>query len=264
MEYIEIVKEQLNAHKNNRSYALVTIIGTDGATTRKNGRMLVYGTGERLGTIGGGAIEALAVRDAVKAALSGESGLFSYDLNTEASAAGLACGGAMQVWIDAVPARPVLVMCGGGHVGMAVMPLARSVGFEVILVDKRPKVELGSAIGMADRFFRADDMEKGLLELELPAGAYYVIAGPNHDADGAALAGALKKDGAYVGMIGGPPKINAIFAKLKAKGFSEGELAAVHTPIGLDISNERPEEIAVAILAEILMVKNGKGRPAGL
>ena len=56
MEYIEIVKEQLNAHKNNRSYALVTIIGTDGATTRKNGRMLVYGTGERLGTIGGGAI----------------------------------------------------------------------------------------------------------------------------------------------------------------------------------------------------------------
>ena len=148
-------------------------------------------------------------------------------MNTEASAAGLACGGAMQVWIDAVPARPVLVMCGGGHVGMAVMPLARSVGFEVILVDKRPKEELGSAIEMADRFFRAEDMEKGLLELQLPAGAYYVIAGPNHDADGAALAGALKKDGAYVGMIGGPPKINAIFAKLKAKGFSEGELCGL-------------------------------------
>ena len=67
-----------------------------------------------------------------------------------------------------------------------------------------------------------------------------------------------------MGMIGGAPKINGIFSKLLEKGYTQEQLDKVYTPVGLDVSDERPEEIAISIMAEILMVKNGKGRPANV
>ncbi len=264
MKYIDILQAQLQAHQDNKSYAVVTIADTDGGTTRTSGKMLVFETGETLGTVGGGAIELVAIRAAKEALVTGIGGLRSFDLNNEASDAGQHCGGAMQVLIEVIGKRPTLVMCGGGHVGLAVMPLAKTLGFRVVLVDNRPTDIIADAIAMADQFVPVTNHEEDIKNLEVGPGAYYVIAGPNHDIDGAQLAGALVKEGAYVGMIGGPPKINAIFEKLRARGFAQETLDKVLTPIGLDISNERPEEIAVSIMAEVLMVKNGKGRPANV
>lgn len=264
MEHIEIVKEQLRAYEENLCYALVTIIKTDGKTTRTHGKMIVYENEKVFGTIGGGAIERLAVRDAAEAIRTGNGGVRSYDMNTNAAANGLACGGSMEVLIEVCGNRPTLVLCGAGHVGAALMPLARSVGFRIILLDSRGEEFVGDKLSMADQFVPVKDYETALKELDVPEGAYFVIAGPNHDCDGSALAGALTKSGAYVGMIGGPMKIRSIFARLTEKGFTQEELDSVYTPIGLDVSSEVPEEIAVSILAEILMVKNGKVRPNGL
>lgn len=264
MEHIEIVKEQLRAYEKNLCYALVTIVRTDGKTTRTHGKMIVYEDGTVFGTVGGGSIERLAVRDAVEAIRTGNGGTRSYDMNTNASADGLACGGSMEVLIEVCGNRPTLVLCGAGHVGAALMPIARSVGFRIILLDNRGEGFVSDKLDLVDQFVAVKDYEKDLRELEIPAGAYYVIAGPNHDCDGAALAGALTKESAYVGMIGGPKKIKAISARLFDKGFTKEQIDSVYMPIGLDISSEVPEEIAVSILSEILMVKNGKKRPSGL
>lgn len=264
MEHIEIVKEQLRAYEKNLSYALVTIINTDGGTTRTQGKMIVYENETAFGTVGGGAIERLVIRDAAEAIRTGKGGIKSYDMNTQASHVGLACGGAMEVLVEIYGNRPTLVMCGAGHVGVAVMALARTLGFRIILLDNRQEDFLADKLQLADRFVPVKDYETAVKELDVTEGAYYVIAGPNHDCDGSSLAGALTKCGAYVGMIGGPMKIKAIFTRLKDKGFTQAELDSVYTPIGLDVSNETPEEIAVAIMAEILMVKNGKERPANL
>ena len=264
MKYIDILQAQLKAHQDNLSYAVVTIADTDGSATRTNGKMLVFENGETMGTVGGGAIELVAIRAAKEALETGVGGLRNFDLNNEASVAGMHCGGAMQVLIEVIGKRPTLVMCGGGHVGAALMPIAKTVGFRIILVDNRPEDVIASSIAMADQFVPITNHEEDIKNLKVGPGAYYVVAGPNHDIDGAQLAGALVKEGAYVGMIGGPPKINAIFAKLREKGFSQEVLDKVYTPVGLDISNERPEEIAISIMAEILMVKNGKGRPANV
>lgn len=264
MKYLDILQAEIRAHENNRSYAVVTIAESLGKSTRTNGKMLVFEDGETLGTIGGGSIELLAIRDAKEALVSGAGGLRSYDLNNAGAQAGAHCGGAMQVLIEVVGKRPTLVMCGAGHVGVALMPLAKAVGFQVILVDGRPKDMIANAIAMADKFYPVKNHEADIKNLDIAPGAYYVVAGPNHDTDGAQLAGVLTKQGAYVGMIGGPPKINGIFKRLLAKGYTQEELDKVYTPIGLDVSNERPEEIAISILAEILMVKNGKGRPANV
>ena len=166
--------------------------------------------------------------------------------------------------IEVVGKRPTLVMCGAGHVGVALMPVAKSVGFEVILVDSRPQEMIAKAISLADKFYPVNDHEEDIKNLPIAPGAYYVVAGPNHATDGAQMAGVLTKQGAYVGMIGGAPKINGIFKRLLEKGYTQEQLDQVYTPVGLDVSDERPEEIAISIMAEILMVKNGKGRPANV
>lgn len=263
MDFLDILRRQLRACEENAPHAVVTIVDGDG-TTRTRGKMLVFADGRCVGTIGGGAVEQLAVRDAREALCTGAGGLYAYDLNTEAAARGLACGGALRVFIEVFCGRPTLVMCGGGHVGMAVMPLARSVGFQVVLVDSRPAETIADAVALADRFVPVADFEAGLRGLDAAPGSYYVIAGPNHDCDGAALAAALDKDAAYVGMIGGARKIDAIYAALREKEVPQQALDRVHAPIGLDVAGERPEEIAVAIMAEVLMVRNKKPRPAGL
>lgn len=264
MKYLDILQAELQAHERNQSYAIVTIADTAGNTTRKNGKMLVFETGETLGTVGGGSIELLAIRDAKEALVSGIGGLRSYDLDNAAAHAGVHCGGTMQVLIEVVGKRPTLVMCGAGHVGMAVIPLAKTVGFRVILVDSRPAELIADAIAMADQFIPVKNHEEDIKNLDIAPGAYYVLAGPNHATDGAQLAGVLTKQAAYVGMIGGPPKIKGIFRNLLEKGYAQEQLDKVYTPIGLDVGNERPEEIAISIMAEVLMVKNGKGRPAGV
>ena len=264
MKYLDILQAQLRAHENNQAYAVVTIAETAGKTTRTSGKMLVFESGETLGTVGGGSMELMAIRDAKKAIETGAGGLFRYDMDNAGAATGAHCGGAMQILIEVVGKRPTLVMCGAGHVGMALMPVAKTVGFEVILVDARPAELIANAIALADKFYPVKNHEEDIKALDIAPGAYYVVAGPNHDTDGAQLAGVLTKQGAYVGMIGGAPKINGIFKRLLAKGYTQEELDKDYTPVGLDVSNERPEEIAISIMAEILMVKNGKGRPANV
>lgn len=261
LPYVRLLEEQLHAHRNNLSYALATIVDTDQKTTRTQGKMMVYEDGTAIGTVGGGALEARVIHDARQAIPAGKGGLFHYDMNGRAAEEGLACGGSMSVLIEVYGSRPVLVMCGAGHVGGCVMRLARLTGFQVILADERPGEMIADKIDIADRFIPIKNYEEDLSAAGLPEGAFYVLAGPNHDADKRALAAVLNASPAYVGMIGGKPKIHAIFEKLRAAGYSRECLNQVYTPIGLDVSNETPEEIAVSILAEVLMVKNQKGRP---
>ena len=104
---------------------------------------------------------------------------------------------------------------------------------------------------------RVKDFEAEIKAMDIPDSAYYVIATHGHAHDGAALAGVLDKNAAYIGMIGSSKKIAALFAKLTAQGASEEQLSTVYTPIGLDIGGETPEEIAVSIMAQIQQVRYG-------
>ena len=87
---------------------------------------------------------------------------------------------------------------------------------------------------------------------------FVVVASHGHANDAAALAGVIHKDVSYIGMIGSSKKIKALFEKLSGKGVTMEQLEAVYTPIGLDLGGETPEEIALSIMSEILMIKNGR------
>lgn len=259
MERFDCLREELEARRARKSYAVVTIVQADGSTPRSSGKMLVYEDGSSRGTVGGGSIEQLARQDAVTAIGRGANVLKRYDLTGEGSGTGMTCGGQMTLFIEVFRASPLLVVCGGGHVGGSLIRMARPVGFEVLLVDDRPEEIIAEAVALADRFLPVKDFEAELRAFPIEPGAFYVIATHGHACDEDALAAALTKEGAYVGMLGSRKKIGALFARMRERGFADEQLSAVYTPIGLDLGGETPEEIAVSILSEILMVKNGRG-----
>lgn len=258
MNAIEIVKEQTAAYDAGKSCAVVTIAQADGSTPRSNGKMIVYADGSSKGTVGGGAVELLAIRDAQKCIQTGENAFREYDLTSPASDTGMTCGGHISVMIEVFIPRPLLVMCGAGHVGGCVLKLAGFVGFDTLLIDDRPADSIADKIENAGRFAGVKDFEGEIKEMNIPEGAYFVIATHGHACDGEALSGALSKNAAYIGMIGSSKKVAALFDKLRAKGIADEQLNSVYTPIGLDIGGETPEEIAVAIIAEIQAVRYGK------
>lgn len=259
MDRLELAQKEAELLEAGIPYAAVTLVESSG-TARTEGKMLVLSADTIFGTIGGGAGEQLAHRDALSLLAEGKNAVRHYELDSPLSAEGKACGGSLTVFIESCRStRPQLVMVGGGHVGLALLRAARLAGFATTLLDTRGEDQIGSAIAAADHFIPLENFGPALAEVPLPAGAYYVVATFSHATDGEALGGVLHhRDAAYTGMIGSSRKIAAIREKLLAQGITPAQLAAVHAPIGLSLGGETPEGIAVSILAELLMTRYGK------
>lgn len=128
--------------------------------------------------------------------------------------------------VEVPEARPLLVLCGGGHVGGAVLKLAAFLGFETILIDDRDETVMGEKIALAGRFIRVKDYRKDLRTLEIPERAYVVLATHSHSTDAVALEAMLDKNTAYLGMLASPPENPGRFCGDGALGHSEGAPAA--------------------------------------
>ncbi|MEG0379510.1 MAG: XdhC family protein, partial [Eubacterium sp.] len=202
-----------------------------------------------------GATELMAAKDAVECIGRGENAIKDYALNAKN---GMVCGGDLSVFIEVTNTRPQLLLCGAGHVGKALMKVAHLAGFDITLVDTRDETQISDAILEADTFIPLNDFYEGLMALDCAPGAFIVIATYGHHFDKEALAAALTKKAAYVGMIGSRKKVGVIFEKLGEDGFSDEQLRSVYAPIGMDIGGETPEEIAFSIISEILAVKYNK------
>ena len=258
MKLCDLLLEQSQSLKAGREFAVVTIVEAVNLA-RTSGKMVVYADGAISGTVGGGMWENAAIHDAKECLKTGRNAVKTYDFNTELAQAGFSCSGRLTVFIEVCRNEALkLVVVGGGHVGNAVIRTAKAVGFHTTLIDTRGEDVIGDSIRMADRFIPV----KSFADVEtaqLPAGASYVVSTYGHMVDGAALGGVLRRgDAAYVGMLGSLQKIRAIFGKLSDAGIAQEQLSTVHTPIGLDLGGETPEEIALAVVAEILAVKNGR------
>ena len=258
MKLCDLLLEQSESLRAGRDFAVVTIVNSENLA-RTSGKMIVYADGSISGTVGGGMWEQAAIHDARKALAAGENMVKTYDFNTELAKAGFACSGRMTAFIEVCINNALkLVVVGGGHVGNAVIRTAKAVGFHTTLVDTRGEDVIGDSIAMADRFISVKNFAD-VEHCDLPKGASYVVSTYGHMVDGAALGGVLRRgDAAYVGMLGSRQKIRSIFSQLGETGMAQDKLEAVHTPIGLDLGGETPEEIALAVVAEILAVKNGR------
>lgn len=239
--------------------ALVTIVRANGSTPQRVGaKMLVYKDGRTVGTIGGGCYENDAAQKARGAIDRGTPELVRYDLNDDlAQETGLICGGQMDVFIEPVVSAPKVFVFGAGHVGYQVARLASLVGFQVHIVDDREKFV------NAERFpepvsFAVEHIPTWIAGHPLPPDAYCVIVTRGHRDDLEALRGVVQQPLKYLGLIGSRAKVARLFEALGEEGVESGNLRRVHAPIGLDIGAVTPEEIAVAIVAELIAVRYGR------
>ena len=261
----DVLEELLEAKRAGRPCALATVAATKGSVPRHPGaKMIVYENGSISGTVGGGKFESLVIAEALECMATKEPILKTWPLREDQpDSFGAICGGDVTVLIEPqIPTHRLLIV-GGGHCARAIARLAAECGFFVTALEDREDI--------------LDKCESAHLRLTDPAPGYIgkndydkndaiVIVSRHYDIDREALAAALRKGGTgYIGMIGSRRKVLQVYDQLKAEGFRADQLAAVYAPIGLDIGSDSPAEIAVSIVAEILMVLRGKsGRPLKL
>ncbi len=258
-----ILQEQLKAKKAGISFAVLTVVETEGTSPWTVGKkMLLLEDGRTFGTVGGGALEKQALVEAAGAIKCRKSFFKRYIHTPTYEEPGLGCNFKVSLFVEVVSPNLQFVVCGGGHVGGSALQLAKILHFETTLIDNRPVDQLQEKIPFADRFISCENYEEGILNADIPEGAYYLCCASSHTEDKSALKGVLQRQFAYVGMLGSVKKTIEMFRQLEEEGISRNLLEQVHTPVGLDICDMSPEEVAFSILAEILMIKNGRtGKP---
>lgn len=241
--------------ESNEPAALVSIISNTGSTPGKTGAMmLVRQVGETCGTVGGGNLEYLAIREANACLAAGISKEISYHL-TEDSELKMSCGGKVKMFVKIFSSQPELLIVGAGHVGKELYALAMHQGFRTVIIDDRSEFNTEKNFPQAKRIV-CTDVALALKEYPLSQNSYITIATPSHEADRMALLAVFDSDAIYKGMIGSSRKVKETLNALRENGATEEQVNEIYAPMGLDIASARPNEIALSIMSEILMVKN--------
>ena len=257
--FIELAK----LREANTPAALVTVIATKGSTPREPGaKMIVKSDGCIIGTIGGASVEMKSIEAAIKALKDGKTRKITYVLHDGEIVGesgkvdtGMLCGGEMELFIEPLEVPPTFYMFGAGHVGLPTAHIASMCGFRVVVIDPRHEFNNIERFPQASELVIQDFQEASVNLAEDPNG-YIVIATPGHGADYEVLRNVLKKSFHYVGLISSRKKRKTLFSKLQEEGFPQDKINFVHSPVGLDIGSETPEEIAVSIVGEMIKVRN--------
>lgn len=250
-----ILKEIYKSLAKGLRVALVTITESVGSTPRKSGSiMAVWEDGTIKGSVGGGSIEFKIIEKAKECLVNKQDSNFHYILN-ENGDIGMQCGGEARGYIKVFLPRNKLLIIGGGHIGEKLYKLGKIIGFYTVIFDDRQEYANEKIYSEADEIIYGDIEEK-LEKYTVDESCYIVVVSRGHDGDLKALRSAVGRGSTYLGMIGSARKIHLVVNKLLEEGIHKEELEKVYAPIGLDISSEIPEEIALAIMSEILLIKN--------
>lgn len=247
--------------KNNESAALCTVIKSEGSTPRHVGsKMLVYPDGKFIGTVGGGDMEHRVLDEAWMAISDGQPRILSYSMIDPARGDPGVCGGTVEVFVEPILPPAMIVVIGAGHVGKAVVHLAKWLGFRVAVSDDRAEFCNPESTPGADAYYPVE-MGKLPEHLKINRQSYIVITSRGSAVDALGLPGLLQSEAAYIGVIGSRRRWLTTVKALQGKGVPEEQIAKVHSPMGLELNAETPEEIAVSIMAEILMLRDkGTGK----
>ena len=246
--HIQIFKKIDDLIRRGGSGILVTATNTDQWRTGIIPKMFMSSNGEKIGSILG--IEEL------ENSLFSRMEQFINQANPETVICRDAESNQLDLFIEPVTSNPILYIFGGGHVSSRVVPIAISVGFKVIVVDDRPDVAEPSNFPDASEIY-CYPFEGVMGKFDINESSYIVIITRGHSHDKTVLEQALATEAGYIGMIGSRRKIKIIYDKLGEEGFTSEDLAKIHSPIGIEIGAETPEEIAISIVAELIKMRAG-------
>jgi xanthine dehydrogenase accessory factor len=259
---VDIYQALAEVEKNHESAVLCTVVKSIGSTPRHVGsKMLVYPDGSFLGTVGGGELESRVIRTALESLKDGSAKNLSYTMADPSRGDPGVCGGTVEVFVEPILSPATIVVIGAGHVGKAVVHLAKWLGFRVAVSDDRAEFCNPQTTPGGDSYYPVPmgDLPQ---HLQITPRTYIVITSRGSSVDAQGLPGLLEADAGYIGVIGSRRRWLTTVKALKANGVADEKIGRVHSPMGLELNAETPEEIAVSIMAEILMLKDkGTGKP---
>lgn len=234
-------------------FAVATVVDAKGSVPGKVGAtMLVTSQGRVHGTVGGAGLEEKVKALCVEALETGDSGLHTFDLaKWKPEGLDSVCGGTVQIAVQVHRPLPHLLLFGGGHCGLALAEIARTMDWDVSVVDGRPE------FADPDRFpdgttVHAEDPAEFARDADVSDCTHAYLLGHSHDLDARTLKELLPRFDGHVGTIGSDAKWADFRKRLTEWGVAEDRVDAVECPIGLDVGAESPEEIAVAVAASII------------
>ena len=250
-----IFEALVDLERKNTTGALCTIIRSRGSTPRHvTSKMLVYPDGHIIGTVGGGEVENRVIKEALRAMEDKKTRLLEYNMTDPERGDPGVCGGQLEIYVEPIIPKPILVVVGVGHVGKAVAHLAKWLDFVVAVCDDRPDFCTPASVPEADEFYPIplEDLSK---QMKITPWTYIVLTTRGMDVDVRGLPSLLTTQAGYIGVIGSKRRWATTTKKLLEEDVPADKLNLIHTPIGLDIHAETPEEIAVSIMAEIIMMR---------
>ena len=230
-----------------RPVALATLVGGAGPLGAK---LLVFQDGATQGTLGSAQLDAQVAADARPIIWQGAAKTITYAPE------------AAEVFIEAFPPPHKLVIVGAGHIAIPLTTFGKTLGYRVIVIDAR------AAFATRERFPHADEVicewPDEVLGKQIPLHVATAAAVLTHDPkfDEPTLRVLLKSDVGYIGAIGSRKTGEERNERLRQQGINDEQLARIHGPIGLNIGAVSPEEVALAIMAEIVAVRHGRERSA--
>jgi xanthine dehydrogenase accessory factor len=253
---MDIYEQIVELRREGRRGAVATIVNVRGSIPSfKTAKMLVRDDGSIVGTIGGGCVEADVWQAAREVMESEKPRTLRFDLNQDPKYdTGLVCGGTLEIFVEPVLPPALLYVFGAGHVSVNLCKVATASGFDLIITDDRTSYATKERFPAATEV-HALDFDEATKKLDPNETSYIVIVTRGHRDDMRLLRWAVQTRARYIGMIGSKRKVIGIFKTLREEGLPAHLFDRVHAPIGLDIGAVTPEEIAVAITAELIAIR---------
>lgn len=256
MSAAEIAQAVLAARKGGPAVLVATLIAAPEGQPL-GAKMLVSKDGSVIGSLDGGVLDEAVLREAADAFRRRGVDVVYLDSRGERVARReVDAVDSCQVMLEVHERPETLVVIGGGHVGKALATIGHLCGFSVEVVDDRPEYANEERFPEADRI-TCGRFEEVLADYPIDANTYVVCVTRGHRHDETSLRMVAESEAAYIGMIGSRRRVGAVLQHLVEEGVDAKAVERVHTPIGLDIGAETPEEIAVSVIAEIIMVRRG-------
>ncbi|HEY1656951.1 MAG TPA: XdhC/CoxI family protein [Candidatus Sulfotelmatobacter sp.] len=253
---MDIYEQIVQLRREGRRGALATIVNVSGSIPSfRTAKMLIRDDGSIAGTIGGGCVEADVWQAAREIIESEKPRTLTFNLNQDPKYdTGLVCGGTLEIFIEPILPPALLYIFGAGHVAVNLCKVAADAGFDPVVIDDRTSYATKERFPSA-REVLALDFDQALTQLDPTETSYIVIVTRGHRDDMRLLRWAVQTRARYVGMIGSKRKVIEIFKTLRGEGLPAHLFERVRAPIGLDIGAVTPEEIAVAITAELIAAR---------
>lgn len=248
-EIFDVIQEMRAGEK---PFAIATVVETIGSVSAKTSSKAVIDQNGQVvaGWVGGGCAESATCTQALECLESGETAVIDIDLNDEMLGAGMPCGGSMRVYVEPVLPRPALWIMGHGRVAESLCLLGDLLGLRVVVND--PGVTW-------DKYPQAtklitDDPDYEQLQ---PAADDYVVIATQHKGDHESMKRALASQAGYIALIASRKRSRLVLDYLREEGISEDQIDRVMAPSGLDLGARTPEEIALCLMSEIVLVRRG-------